>query len=358
MNIVNRIVLVLNLSFVLAYNLYSQDERSFKIFQFPPNRIPTIDGQTIDWNMVPEDYVVGIDQLWDDSKKHPSKDTTNLNVSVKVGWVKGLNRLYFLVETYDDFWDFSEPGMHNDTYELIVDGDQSGGPFIDRFHPNKKLDPMDAYLSFHGVHAQNYHIFTPAEGKDWTLVWGCQSWIKELPFANAAYDYNFKHGEPGNLTLEFWITPFDYAGNEGPTRSVESVLQENKDVGLCWAIIDYDQGDNNNGFWNLSKEHTMYGNANHLLPFKLMPLEPEYRKAIEAQWSFQIIDMERRLVAFQDESTGKLTTWKWDFGDGETSNNQHPQHSYKEPGKYVVVLWVEGPEGKSRRAKVWDVALK
>jgi hypothetical protein len=320
--------------------------------------IPGIDGQTLDWDIVPEDYIVGIDQLWDDSKRHPSVDTTNLDVSVKVGWVKGLNRLYFLYEAYDDYWDFSDPGLHNDTYELVVDGDQSGGPFIDRFHPNKNLDPMEAYLTFHGVHAQNYHIFTPAVGKDWTLVWGCQPWIKELPYANAAYDFNFRHGEPGNLTLEFWITPFDYAGNEGPQRAIESILKENKDVGLCWAIIDYDKTKERGGFWNLSKEHTMYGNANHLLPFKLMPLEPQFRKAIEAGWSFKIVDMKRRLVVFQDESTGKITSWKWDFGDGELSNKQHPHHIYKEPGKYVVVLWVEGPEGKSRCSKVWDVVIK
>ncbi len=45
---------------------------------------------------------------------------------------------------------------------------------------------MDAYFSFHGVHAQNYHIFTPALGKDWALAWGSQPWIKDLPYANAA----------------------------------------------------------------------------------------------------------------------------------------------------------------------------
>lgn len=358
MNIPNRIVLVLSLSFFLPCNLYSQDERSFKIFQFPPNMIPTIDGQTMDWEMVPKDYVVGTDQLWDDSKRHPSVDTANLKVSVKVGWVKGLDRLYFLYEAYDDYWDFSDPGLHNDTYELVVDGDQSGGPFIDKFHPNKKLDPMDAYFSFHGVHAQNYHIFTPAVGKDWTLAWGSQPWIKDLPYANAAYDYNFKHGESGHLTLEFWITPFDYAGTEGPQRAVKSVLKENKDIGLCWAIIDYDKTKEQGGFWNLSKEHTMYGNANYLLPFKLMPLEPKFRKTIEAKWSFKIIDMKRRLVAFEDESIGKITSWKWNFGDGETSTEQDPQHIYQEPGQYVVVLWVEGPDGRSRLSKVWDVALK
>jgi hypothetical protein len=44
----------------------------------------------------------------------------------------------------------------------------------------------------HGVHAQNYRIMTPALGKDWALAWGCNSYVKDLPYANAAYNYNFK----------------------------------------------------------------------------------------------------------------------------------------------------------------------
>src|SRR5690606_25054604 len=100
------------------------------------------------------------------------------------------------------------------------------------FHPNKELDPMDTYFSYQGVHAQNYHIFTPAKGKDWAMVWGNQRWIKNLPYANAAYKYDFNPGDAGRLSLEFWITPFDYAGSEGGSRAVESVLSENKTIGL------------------------------------------------------------------------------------------------------------------------------
>ena len=355
---VKQAVYVIVLLFLIQ-NSWAQEKRSFKIFQFPANQIPRIDGDDNDWNIVPDSYTTGMDQLWDDSGKHEKTDPKNLDVKVKVGWVNGMNRLYFLYEAYDNYWDFSLPGLHNDTFELVVDGDQSGGPFIDRFHPNKNLSIMDAYFSFHGVQAQNYHIFTPAEGKDWTLVWGSQPWIKELPYANSACKYNFKPGESGKLILEFWITPFDYAGND-PSRAVKSILTENKNVGLCWAIIDYDDVNRtgNNGFWNLSKEHTMYGNASYLLPFKLMPLEDEFKKPIEADWSFKIVDMDTRLVAFIDQSEGKINLWKWDFGDGTTSEEQNPIHQYKEAGKYVVVLWVEGPAGKSRRSKVWDVAVK
>jgi PKD repeat protein len=63
-------------------------------------------------------------------------------------------------------------------------------------------------------------------------------------------------------------------------------------------------------------------------------------------------------VAFQDRSTGKVTSWKWDFGDGTTSTEQHPLHQYRSGGDYIVVLEVEGPEGKSRREKIWDVAVR
>jgi len=141
---------------------------------------------------------------------------------------------------------------------------------------------------------------------------------------------------------------------------VESTLTENKNIGMSWAVLDYDDvnAQRQDGFWNLSTKHTMFGNASELVTFKLMPLEPKFRKAIDAQWSFHILDMNRRLVAFQDQSEGKVTSWKWEFGDGETSAERYPLHTYQKPGNYIVTLYVEGPEGTSRRVKVWDVVLK
>jgi len=338
---------------------HSQEKRNYKIFQFPANMIPSIDGNKSDWAMVPDSFIIATDQLIDDNKRFPAPDPKNLDVKVKVGWVKGLNRLYFLYEAYDNYWDFTHTGLHNDIFEIVVDGDRSGGPLIDEQHPNPDKNRWEAYFDFHGVHAQNYHIFTPAEGKDWALAWGSQPWIKDLPYANAAYNYNFKPGDSGRLVLEFWITPFDYAGSEGPVRAVESNLYENKIISLSWAVIDYDDVNDRKkqGFWNLSREHKMYGNASFLLPFTLMPLDSRYKKAIEAQWSFKVTDMRRRLISFTDESAGTITSWKWDFGDGITSAVQHPTHQYEKAGKYIVTLWIEGPAGKSRRAKVWDVAV-
>ncbi len=353
--------LVIAVMFISSLAVVSaQEDRGYRIYQFPASMIPRIDGQTDDWDTFPSEYIVGTDQLWDDSGRYPAVDPKNLDVKVRVAWVKGLNRLYFLYEAYDDYWDFTLPGLHNDIFEIVVDGDMSGGPLIDEQHPYPALPWEQRYFEYHGVHAQNYHIFTPAVGKDWCLAWGSQPWIKNLPYSNIAYSYNFKPGESGKLIAEFWITPFDYAGAEGPGRAVESFLYDNKKIGLSWAVIDYDDvaDEKKKGFWNLSKNHKMYGNSSLGLVFTLSPLDKKYRQEFVADWSFVISDMSRRQVNFKDESKGEINSWKWDFGDGTSTTEQNPVHQYQKPGKYVVVLEIEGPEGKSRMARIWDVAVK
>ena len=338
----------------------------FKIFQFPADMIPRMDGDTSDWDVVPETYAIGTDQL-KDTVKNTEMDRSDLDITVKVGWVKGMDKLYFLYEAYDDCWDFRDPDLHNDIFEVVVDADLSGGALIPQLRGDADKDAFtsDSWegYRFHGTHAQNYHIFTPAEGKHWAMVWGCQPWIQEIPWSNAVYNYDFRPGESGKLVLEFWITPFDYAPYDGPERAVVSKLEENNIIGMSWCVLDYDnenaKAQEYDAFNNLSHKTTMYGNASDLVAFRLMPIEKTLRDPIEAQWSFTIADMDQRLVAFRDESYGDITSWLWDFGDGTTSTEQHPLHRYEKAGHhYIVILTVEGPEGKARMSKVWDVAVK
>jgi PKD repeat protein len=41
-------------------------------------------------------------------------------------------------------------------------------------------------------------------------------------------------------------------------------------------------------------------------------------------------------IQFTDQSSGAPTTWYWDFGDGQTSSEQNPSHTYSSPGVYNV----------------------
>jgi plastocyanin len=45
-------------------------------------------------------------------------------------------------------------------------------------------------------------------------------------------------------------------------------------------------------------------------------------------------------VQFIDISLGDIVLWNWDFGDGGTSSEQNPSHTYTEPGTYTVSLRV------------------
>lgn len=47
---------------------------------------------------------------------------------------------------------------------------------------------------------------------------------------------------------------------------------------------------------------------------------------------------------FKDKSNGNIVSWKWDFGDGETSEKKEDTHEYSEPGIYNVCLTIETEE--------------
>ena len=59
-------------------------------------------------------------------------------------------------------------------------------------------------------------------------------------------------------------------------------------------------------------------------------------------------------VAFTDESTC-AATWAWAFGDGNTSADQHPVHTYTKPGTYTVTLTVTNEAGNSSATKTVTV---
>lgn len=52
-------------------------------------------------------------------------------------------------------------------------------------------------------------------------------------------------------------------------------------------------------------------------------------------------------VQFNDSSTGNITSWSWNFGDGNTSTERNPVHIYTTAGKFTVSLTVTGPSGST-----------
>ena len=55
-------------------------------------------------------------------------------------------------------------------------------------------------------------------------------------------------------------------------------------------------------------------------------------------------------VTFTDKSTGYPESWYWEFGDGSSSTEQNPLHTYSEAGKYTVNLTVTNLAGSGTKS--------
>jgi len=63
-------------------------------------------------------------------------------------------------------------------------------------------------------------------------------------------------------------------------------------------------------------------------------------------------------VKFTDRSTGEITAWRWNFGDGSAIvYEQNPSHTYTQAGRSTVQLSVEGPGGSDPEVKTFFVNI-
>jgi len=53
-------------------------------------------------------------------------------------------------------------------------------------------------------------------------------------------------------------------------------------------------------------------------------------------------------ISFQNTSSGNVTSWSWDFGDGHSSTDAQPLHHYQQGGSFSVTLIATGPGGSNQ----------
>ena len=59
--------------------------------------------------------------------------------------------------------------------------------------------------------------------------------------------------------------------------------------------------------------------------------------------------------AFTNSSSGTITAYQWDFGDGTSGTSRDVSHSYTKPGTYQVRLTATGPSGSANATKTINV---
>ena len=73
--------------------------------------------------------------------------------------------------------------------------------------------------------------------------------------------------------------------------------------------------------------------------------------------AFEVEAKGNGLFDFKDLSSNKPTGWNWDFGDGNSSSDGNPQHSYSSPGTYTVCLEVTNSAGSDAACQTIRVVL-
>jgi alpha-tubulin suppressor-like RCC1 family protein len=66
--------------------------------------------------------------------------------------------------------------------------------------------------------------------------------------------------------------------------------------------------------------------------------------------------VEGQPVHFTDQSTGSPTSWSWDFGDGSSSSQENPDHTFHSAGSFDVELTVSNQHGSDSIVKSVTVA--
>ncbi len=61
-------------------------------------------------------------------------------------------------------------------------------------------------------------------------------------------------------------------------------------------------------------------------------------------------------VRFTNQSTGSITSYRWNFGDGASSSEANPSHTFTTPGIYTVSLEATGPGGVSNFS--WQINVR
>ena len=65
-----------------------------------------------------------------------------------------------------------------------------------------------------------------------------------------------------------------------------------------------------------------------------------------------LMGTQKTAIAFNDQSSGNITSWLWDFGDGSISSEQNPVHEYTIMDSFTVTLTVSGPDGSASETEI------
>ncbi|MCK5789120.1 MAG: PKD domain-containing protein, partial [Chlamydiia bacterium] len=152
----------------------------------------------------------------------------------------------------------------------------------------------------------------------WNLIWDGYEGFQ----FNTYRIYRGTNSNNMALLTQLSSTATSYTDLNPPTGTIYYQIEVLKNTG-CYPDTSYAKVNTN---YNSSRSNTA-NNAN-LVP---VYLTADFSASVQTGvWPIQ--------VSFSDISSGGPDSWQWDFGDGNTSVEQNPNHTYNNTGVYTVRL--------------------
>jgi PKD repeat protein len=101
------------------------------------------------------------------------------------------------------------------------------------------------------------------------------------------------------------------------------------------------------GTYTVTLTATDNGGATDAASAQVKVNAPHANKAPQAEFEVHCTDLTCTFTDKSKDDDGSIASWHWDFGDGQSSNDQNPLHSYGAAGPYQVTLTVTDNEGAS-----------
>lgn len=138
--------------------------------------------------------------------------------------------------------------------------------------------------------------------------------------------FDFTDQSTSDGTISSWSWEFG-DGNTSTEQNPSHTYSQPGTYHVCLTITD-DEGCSNHFCHALIVHHPVAG-------------------VCHASYNAHQGDPEQQVISFTDHSTsdGTIISWSWDFGDGTSSTEQNPTHTYLQPGTYLVCLHITDDSG-------------
>ncbi len=170
-----------------------------------------------------------------------------------------------------------------------------------------------------------------------TTVYGPQTYTESNGWNTHTFSSPFYWDGTSNLLIETCFNNTAYTGNaemmNSSTTFESTVVYRDDASGVCSATPSP---------WNLNTYTTR---PNVRLEWQVPNIPPV------ADFTVSSTSTCSGNVQFFDQSNNNPTSWSWDFGDGNTSTQQNPTHTYISGGTYTVTLIATNQFGSDTEIK-------